>query len=250
MTGGGDQPRIVSPWREATPGVCRAAHHSVLVRRRRTAAECHDSGPAEESGQSVPMRSGMLKSCGCDAKTGAGRSFSGWSRESRERNGLGRSASGRRAPLGKTGRNSAYAIKPHGGLLITSHWPLSASAKLDGASIEWIVDRHKGRNLSDCVRATLQQQLFKSHDSREKPVSHHRSKKDKSWKGQYAMFEHLCLKHWPFVVVPEPGFCNFIADREQFRKDIDTLLRNLSRQNASSIHPIWSWFGAGKTHTL
>ena len=22
------------------------------------------------------------------------------------------------------------------------------------------------------------------------------------------------------------------------------------RQNASSIHPIWSWFGAGKTHTL
>ena len=29
------RPRIVSRWREATPGVCRAEHRSVLVRRRR-----------------------------------------------------------------------------------------------------------------------------------------------------------------------------------------------------------------------
>ena len=64
------------------------------------------------------------------------------------------------------------------------------------------------------------------------------------------MFDHLCLQRWPFVVVPEPDFCTFIADREQFRVDLEKLLRNLSRQNASSIHPIWSWFGAGKTHTL
>lgn len=64
------------------------------------------------------------------------------------------------------------------------------------------------------------------------------------------MFEHLCLRRWPFVVVPEPNQCDFIADREQFRDDLEKLLRNLSRQNASSIHPIWSWFGAGKTHTL
>ena len=97
--------RIVSRWREATPGVCRAGHRSVLVRRRRTVAECHDFGPADESGQSVPVRSGMLKSCGCDTMTGAGESFFGWGSESRERSGLGRSASGRCAPLGKTGRN-------------------------------------------------------------------------------------------------------------------------------------------------
>ena len=64
------------------------------------------------------------------------------------------------------------------------------------------------------------------------------------------MFDHLCLERWPFAVVPEPTFCDFIADREQLREDIETLLLNLSRQNASSIHPIWSWFGAGKTHTL
>ena len=64
------------------------------------------------------------------------------------------------------------------------------------------------------------------------------------------MFEHLCLQRWPFVVVPEPAACTFIADRKIFRKDIERLLRNLSRQNTSSIHPIWSWFGAGKTHTL
>ena len=64
------------------------------------------------------------------------------------------------------------------------------------------------------------------------------------------MFDHLYLQRWPFVVVPEPTRCDFIADREQFREDLDKLLRTLSRQNASSIHPIWSWFGAGKTHTL
>ena len=64
------------------------------------------------------------------------------------------------------------------------------------------------------------------------------------------MFDHLYLQRWPFVVVPEPALCDFIADREQVRKDLEKLLRNLSRQNSSSIHPIWSWFGAGKTHTL
>ena len=52
------------------------------------------------------------------------------------------------------------------------------------------------------------------------------------------------------MVVPEPAYCDFIADREEFRKDLENLLRHLSRQNASQIHPIWSWFGAGKTHTL
>ena len=64
------------------------------------------------------------------------------------------------------------------------------------------------------------------------------------------MFDHLSLLRWPFVVVPEPTLCDFIADREEFREDLEKLLRTLSRQNSSSIHPIWSWFGAGKTHTL
>lgn len=64
------------------------------------------------------------------------------------------------------------------------------------------------------------------------------------------MYDHLSLRRWPFYVVPEPSLCDFIADRERFRDDVEMLLRSLSRQNASSIHPIWSWFGAGKTHTL
>lgn len=64
------------------------------------------------------------------------------------------------------------------------------------------------------------------------------------------MFKHLGLQRWPFNIVPSPELCDYIADREQIRKDIDNLLRNLSRQNTSSIHTIWSWFGAGKTHTL
>lgn len=63
-------------------------------------------------------------------------------------------------------------------------------------------------------------------------------------------YEHLRLTRWPFPVVPERGFCDFIADRKQFRQDVEGLLRTLSRQDASSIHLLWSWFGAGKTHTL
>ncbi|HAC46797.1 MAG TPA: hypothetical protein DCF65_12130 [Chloroflexi bacterium] len=63
-------------------------------------------------------------------------------------------------------------------------------------------------------------------------------------------YEHLRLTRWPFPIVPEPAFCTFLADRQQLRGDIDVLLRSLSRQDASSIHLMWSWFGAGKTHTL
>lgn len=63
-------------------------------------------------------------------------------------------------------------------------------------------------------------------------------------------YEHLGLKRWPFPVVPEPAFCDFIADRRELREEVEALLRTLSRQDASSIHLLWSWFGAGKTHTL
>lgn len=63
-------------------------------------------------------------------------------------------------------------------------------------------------------------------------------------------FPHLRLTRWPFPTVPEREFCDFIADRERLREDIGRLLSTLSRQNTSSIHLLWSWFGAGKTHTL
>jgi hypothetical protein len=42
----------------------------------------------------------------------------------------------------------------------------------------------------------------------------------------------------------------FLADRKQLAKDIDALLHHLSRRTPSSIHLMWAWFGAGKTHTL
>ena len=63
-------------------------------------------------------------------------------------------------------------------------------------------------------------------------------------------YPHLRLTRWPFPTVPEPAFCDFIADRKQLGEDIEKLLSTLSRQNTSSIHLVWSWFGAGKTHTL
>jgi hypothetical protein len=41
-----------------------------------------------------------------------------------------------------------------------------------------------------------------------------------------------------------------MADRESFKDDLRVLLRSLSRQPMSSMHLLWAWFGAGKTHTL
>lgn len=63
-------------------------------------------------------------------------------------------------------------------------------------------------------------------------------------------YEHLGVTRWPFPVVPAREHCTFIADRKQLREDLQTLLIALGRQDASSIHLMWSWFGAGKTHTL
>ena len=58
-----------------------------------------------DAGQTRPPSSGMLKSRGCDAMTGAGGSLSGRSIELRERNSLGRSDPDHCTPLGKTSRN-------------------------------------------------------------------------------------------------------------------------------------------------
>jgi len=63
-------------------------------------------------------------------------------------------------------------------------------------------------------------------------------------------YGHLGLRRWPFPVVPQREHCTFIAAREHLRKDVDGLIDTLSRRDTSSIHLFWSWFGAGKTHTL
>jgi hypothetical protein len=41
-----------------------------------------------------------------------------------------------------------------------------------------------------------------------------------------------------------------MADRERLQREVDILLQNLSRRTPSTIHLMWAWFGAGKTHTL
>ena len=64
------------------------------------------------------------------------------------------------------------------------------------------------------------------------------------------IYDHLRLSGWPFSIVPRPEHCNFIAARPRLASDIEELLRNLSRRDTSSIHVFWSWFGAGKTHSL
>lgn len=63
-------------------------------------------------------------------------------------------------------------------------------------------------------------------------------------------YPHLHLTDWPFRIVPDESYCTFIADRKQVVQDISSMLRNLSRRDASTIHILWAWYGAGKTHTL
>lgn len=65
-----------------------------------------------------------------------------------------------------------------------------------------------------------------------------------------AKYPHLKLKDWPFRIVPDKSFCSLMADRTQLVDDIKSLLRNLSRRSTSSMHLMWAWFGAGKSHTL
>ena len=64
------------------------------------------------------------------------------------------------------------------------------------------------------------------------------------------IYHHLRLTDWPFSVVPRPRYCTFIAGRPELASDIERLLGHLSRRDTSSIHVFWSWFGAGKTHSL
>lgn len=64
------------------------------------------------------------------------------------------------------------------------------------------------------------------------------------------MYPHLGLKNWPFRITPDQSFYSFIADREQLSRDVDAFLRHLTRRAASTIHLMWAWYGAGKTHTL
>jgi hypothetical protein len=63
-------------------------------------------------------------------------------------------------------------------------------------------------------------------------------------------YSHLGLQDWPFRIVPEPEFCDFLADRVALRKDIERFLSALETRPTSEIQLIWSWYGAGKTHTL
>lgn len=63
-------------------------------------------------------------------------------------------------------------------------------------------------------------------------------------------YPHLGLRDWPFRIVPEPEFCIFMADRATLRRDVEDLLCSLENRPTSDIQLIWSWYGAGKTHTV
>lgn len=62
-------------------------------------------------------------------------------------------------------------------------------------------------------------------------------------------YPHLYLVDWPFQAA-SPGFSRFMADRNQLVTDIVTTLQHLSRRSPSTIHLMWAWRGAGKSHSL
>jgi len=61
---------------------------------------------------------------------------------------------------------------------------------------------------------------------------------------------HLGLVGIPFRVVPDLEFARIWADRAGLRSDVEALLRNFGRAGPSTLHPVWGWYGAGKTHVL
>jgi len=63
-------------------------------------------------------------------------------------------------------------------------------------------------------------------------------------------FPHLYLVDWPFQVVPDPRFSRIWADREDLYRTVTGILRKMARIPQASIHLIWAWYGAGKSHTL
>lgn len=65
-----------------------------------------------------------------------------------------------------------------------------------------------------------------------------------------SFYTHLGLATWPFQTVPTRESATYLADRTQLNADLHLLIRGLTRRDSSSINVFWSWFGAGKTHTL
>jgi hypothetical protein len=63
-------------------------------------------------------------------------------------------------------------------------------------------------------------------------------------------FAHLYLADWPFQVVPDHRFSRIWADRSDLREIVKRLLRKMARTPQASIHLMWAWYGAGKSHTL
>ncbi len=63
-------------------------------------------------------------------------------------------------------------------------------------------------------------------------------------------YAHLNLRGWPFSVVPSDQSAEEWVGRAEVRKRLRSLLRTVSRVDASRIVLLWASFGAGKTHAL
>jgi len=61
---------------------------------------------------------------------------------------------------------------------------------------------------------------------------------------------HLGFRAWPFRTIPSKQFSQHWLDMKQTYKQLKRVVRSLELSSESSIHPVWGWFGMGKTHAL
>jgi hypothetical protein len=58
------------------------------------------------------------------------------------------------------------------------------------------------------------------------------------------------LRDYPFAIVPPTEPTTIWADRESFRRELETLVRGWLNNHRSAMYLLWADFGAGKTHAL
>lgn len=63
-------------------------------------------------------------------------------------------------------------------------------------------------------------------------------------------YPHLCLKEWPFQIVPSPSFYRIWAGRNEIKQSLTEMFKRVQRRKPSVIYLLWGYFGAGKTHSL
>jgi hypothetical protein len=64
------------------------------------------------------------------------------------------------------------------------------------------------------------------------------------------ILEKYHFREWPFQTHPGEEAAAIWADRKELLRQMNRLLEDAVELSPSTVHPLWGWWGAGKTHTL